>query len=104
MSLARKDDNNFEILATTGTVGCNSRDKIKQLTMTGNVTLNTPSGQLYPGDIYYYIIRQSTFTLTLAAGYTNSLTTPPTLLKNCMLLVWVNPDLSIEYTDIQNGA
>jgi len=103
MTQARKFDTNAEILATTGTVTPNSRDKKKVLTMTGDVTLN-PMTDVYPNDTYYFRVTLGGNALTLHADYVSLKTTPPTILENSIIQVDVLPDGSLEYFDLVNAA
>ena len=92
-----------ETLAGTGTVTPQSRDKVKHLTMTANVTLNAPSGA-YPGDEYVFYITLGGFVLTLDAAYTSRLTTPPTILEETILIAKVLADGTIVYYLAETGA
>ena len=104
MPQARKTPNNIEVLGATGTVTPNSRDPQKVMVMTDDVTLNAPSGVLYPGDVYIFRITLGSNTLTLHADYVSILTTPPTILEESVLWVRVKADLSLEYGVLINGA
>jgi len=93
----------IETLATTGTVTPNDVDVWKDLTMTGNVTLNAPPN-LAVGDEYLFFITLGGFTLTLDAAYVSRLTTPPTILENTILHAVVTAGPVLNYWLEETGA
>lgn len=96
MANAQKLPPNEEILAGTGTVTPNSRDKRKDLTMTGDVTLNPPAG-FYPGDKYDFYVTLGGNTLTLDAAYESIRPVAPTFPEQFILHAVTRADGLIDY-------
>jgi len=96
MANANKPRPNEENLAGTGTVTPNSRDIRKNLTLTGDVTLNAPTGH-YPGDRFDFFVSLDGNALTLDADYVSIRPIPPTLPENFVLHAVTRADGLIDY-------
>jgi len=104
MANANKPRPNFETLTTSGVVTCNSRDRVKILALSGNVTdLQAPIGA-YPGDRFQFHITLNSNTIALNADYVSGLTTPPTILENTVMDVLVMDDGTVKYWLAETGA